>query len=70
MSAELGRPVVMAAPLPPPDPRESPFSEPEELRVTAPTTLFARGNPSPQSERLAEAILAARPGLLIVIALD
>ena len=57
----------MNEPLPPPDPGESPFGEPD-LRVAAPTTVFARGNPSPEGERLAEAIVAARPGLLIVVA--
>jgi hypothetical protein len=46
-----GTPLVMGASLPPPDPRESPFGEPEAVR-------------------LADAILAARPGLLIVVALD
>jgi hypothetical protein len=60
----------MAAQLPPPDPRESPFNEPDALRVSAPTLVFARGNPSPEAERLADVILAARPGLLVVIALD
>jgi hypothetical protein len=60
----------MGASLPPPDPRESPFGEPEAMRVPAPTTVFARGKPSPEAERLADAILAARPGLLIVVAPD
>lgn len=60
----------MADPLPPPDPRESPFGEPDALRVWAPTVVYPLGNPSPQVERLADVILAARPGLLIVTALD
>jgi hypothetical protein len=60
----------MTDPLPPPDPLESPFGERAGVRVPTPTTLFARGTPSPEAERLADAIVAARPGLLIVIALD
>jgi hypothetical protein len=55
--------------LPPPDPSESPFGEPA-LEVTAPTTVFACGTPSPEAQRLAEAIVAARPGILIVLGND
>jgi hypothetical protein len=57
-------------PLPPPDPRESPFDEPSGLEVSAPTTVFVRGTPSPAAEKLADAIVTARPGTLIVLRLD
>jgi hypothetical protein len=60
----------MADPLPPPDPRESPSGDPGAMRVWAPTVVYPRGNPSPEVERIADVILAARPGLLIVIARD
>lgn len=56
--------------LPPPDPRESPFETASGLEVTAPTTVFARGTPSPAAQRLADAIVAARPGILIVLTRD
>jgi hypothetical protein len=56
--------------LPPPDPRESPFGEPGDLEVTAPTTVFVRGIPSAAAQRLADAIVTARPGILIVVTLD
>ena len=56
--------------LPPPDPRESPFDEPGAIEVTAPTTVFARGTPTPAARRLADAIVTARPGILIVFKLD
>ena len=56
--------------LPPPDPRESPFGEPDGMEVTAPTTVFARGIPSPAAQRLADAIVTARPGILIVVTVD
>jgi hypothetical protein len=55
--------------LPPPDPRESPYGEPA-LEVSAPTTVFVRGTPTPEAQRLAEAIVTARPGVLIVLSLD
>jgi hypothetical protein len=56
--------------LPPPDPLESPFGEPGPIEVTAPTTVFARGTPTAAAQRLADAIVAARPGILIVVTLD
>lgn len=55
--------------VPPPDPHE-PVGEPAETRIPAPTTVFARGVPSPEAERLADAIVAARPGLLFVVTLE
>jgi hypothetical protein len=60
----------MSESLPPPDPRESPFGEPEREELTAPTTVFACGAPSPTAQRLAEAIVIARPGILIVVNCD
>ena len=56
--------------VPPPDPRESPVGEPFGTRMPAPTTIFARGTPSPYAESLADAIVNARPGLLLVVRLD
>ena len=56
--------------VPPPDPRESPVGEPAATRMPAPTTVFPRGTPSQKAERLADAIVNARPGLLLVVRLD
>jgi hypothetical protein len=36
----------------------------------APTVVFAMGPPSPEVDRLSDAILDLRPGLLIVLATD
>ena len=58
----------MATPLPPHDPNESPYAEPGwDAPLPKPTSVFSRGTPSPADERLADAILDARPGLLFVI---
>lgn len=54
--------------VPPPDPHES--GEPGETRIPAPTAVFPPGVPSPQAERLADAIVGWRPGLLFVVRLD
>ena len=52
--------------LPPPDPNESPDSELDgTASVGSPTVVFA-SPPSAETERLASAILAARPGVLFV----
>ena len=52
--------------LPPPDPSEPPDSEPDGRgAVGSPTIVFA-SPPSPETERLASAILDARPGVLFV----
>ena len=59
----------MSDALPPPDPHETPFGEPL-LEVDAPTTVFARGIPTPAAQKLADAIVTARPGILIVVTLD
>jgi hypothetical protein len=55
----------MRGQLPPPDPFE-PAGTPPGFAVEAPTTLFLRGRPSGELDRVATAILAARPGLLVV----
>jgi hypothetical protein len=57
--------------LPPPDPYET-FGEPtsEARPMTAPTAVFLGGPPSPEADRLSDAILALRPGALIVVAGD
>jgi hypothetical protein len=55
----------MPAELPPPDPSEQ-LGTPG-LSLAAPTVYFTGGPPSPQDERLADAVLAVRPGALIVI---
>lgn len=51
--------------LPPPDPFE-PGGAPREFAVPAPTTVFLKGRPTPDLDRVADAIIAARPGLLVV----
>jgi hypothetical protein len=51
--------------LPAPDPFE-PSGSPPRLQISAPTTMFLRGRPTPQLDRVADAIQAARPGLLVV----
>jgi hypothetical protein len=51
--------------LPPPDPFE-PSGAPSDLQIAGPTTMFLSGRPSPQLDRVADAIQAARPGLLVV----
>jgi hypothetical protein len=51
--------------LPPPDPYE-PAGPPPEFAVPAPTTMFLNGHPSRNDDRIADAIITARPGLLIV----
>jgi hypothetical protein len=50
----------MASLLPPHDPNESPYAEPDwETPLPNPTTVFNCGTPSPADERVAEAILAS-----------
>jgi hypothetical protein len=55
--------------LPPPDPHES-YGEPtgDGEPVFAPTAVFVKGSPSPEADRLSDALLDFRPGLLIVLA--
>jgi hypothetical protein len=57
--------------LPPPDPNESLGLEPaEETRMAAPTVLFTMSRPSAQADRVADAVLDLRPGLLVVVNSD
>ena len=54
--------------LPPQDPNESLELTPEAGPVVSgPTAVFAAGPPSPEVDRQADAILAFRPGALIVL---
>jgi hypothetical protein len=56
------------AQLPPPDPNESPGSEPAgDLALIAPTAIHLAGPPSVAADRLADAILSSRPGALVVV---
>jgi hypothetical protein len=52
--------------LPPPDPNEC--QEPRGLELDAPTAIFLGGSPSPEANRLADTVLAWRPGALIIAA--
>jgi hypothetical protein len=53
--------------LPPHDPNEPGDSEPDgDALPGSPTVIFA-GPPSREQQRLADAILAARPGVLFVV---
>jgi hypothetical protein len=57
--------------LPPPDPNEYLIAEPAGgRRMAAPTTVFAKGQPSRRGERVAGRILDLRPGVLIVLISD
>jgi hypothetical protein len=58
----------MGPELPPPDPHESLGLAPEgELTIDEPTVVFAAGPPSDEVDRVADAIVAFRPGALIVL---
>jgi len=57
--------MTMRGRLPPPDAFE-PSGTPHSLQIPAPTTVFLHGDPSRASDRVADAIVAFRPGLLIV----
>jgi hypothetical protein len=53
--------------LPPPDPHESLDLGPERgAAVFEPTAVYMRGRPAPEHDRVTDAILDLRPGLLIV----
>ena len=52
--------------LPPPDPNES--HDLQGLELSAPVAIFLAGPPSPEADRLASAVVAWRPGALIVAA--
>jgi hypothetical protein len=57
--------------LPDPDPHESLGLEPVDgIRLLAPTAVFTMGRPSPETDRLSDAMLDLRPGVLIVVAAD
>lgn len=42
----------------------------EGVQFNSPTVVFAMGRPSPATDRVANAILDFRPGVLIVVATD
>jgi hypothetical protein len=50
--------------LPPPDPHE-PVDLGRELNIPAPIAVFV-GSPTPADDRVSDALLDLRPGLLIV----
>lgn len=50
--------------LPAPDPFEP--DAPPGIAVPTPTTMYLNGRPTRDDDRVADAILAARPGLLVV----
>jgi hypothetical protein len=50
--------------LPPPDPNETRGTP--GLRLQAPAVIFLKHAPTREADRLADAILAARPGALII----
>jgi hypothetical protein len=58
----------MNAKLPPPDPNESLGMQPgDETQLVAPTAVFVMGPPSTHADRVSDAVLDMRPGLLIVV---
>ena len=56
--------------LPPPDPHEPCGGLPEGVRLPAPAAVFLAGPPSPEADRLSDAILSFRPGLLFIAVRD
>jgi hypothetical protein len=61
----------MAPQLPPPDPHESFGMAPDApVSIDEPTVVFAAGSPSAEVDRTADAIIAFRPGALIVLVRD
>ena len=52
------------AKLPPPDPNE--FRGTPGMRLQAPAVIFLKHAPTREADRLADAIIAVRPGALIV----
>jgi hypothetical protein len=55
--------------LPPPDPYESYGATPgEDVPMLAPAVVHLSGTPSPEDGRVSNALLAWRPGALIVVA--
>ena len=58
---------TMKPELPPPDPHESLGHEPEgSAAVPEPTAVYVYGHAAPEHDRVSDAILELRPGLLIV----
>jgi hypothetical protein len=53
--------------LPPPDPHESYGVPPDDQPVPAPTAVYALGPPNAETDRLSDAILDLRPGVLVVV---
>jgi len=55
--------------LPPPDPNET-FGMPpdEDVPMLAPAVVHLSGTPSPEAGRVSSAVLAWRPGALLVVA--
>jgi hypothetical protein len=51
--------------LPPPDPYETP-GPPPDLQIASPWAVFLGGSPTTRDDRLSEAVLRYRPGLLFV----
>jgi predicted glutamine amidotransferase len=63
--------ISMQPKLPPPDPYESLGMGPlEGRRMSAPAAVFVMGPPSPEVDRVSDAILDLGPGVLIVLAPD
>jgi hypothetical protein len=57
--------------LPPPDPFEASIAAPSgDVRMAAPAAIFLGGTPSAAVDDLSDAILAARPGALVVVVRD
>ena len=42
----------------------------DDFRMKAPTAVFAMGKPSAETDRVSDAVLDLRPGVLIVVARD
>ena len=51
--------------LPPPDPYETP-GPPPDLELASPWAVFLTGPPSQDDDKLSDAVLRYRPGLLFV----
>lgn len=57
----------MEPPLPPPDPHEGGHDGPaHDMNLAAPTAVFVGGTPSPADDRISDALLDFRPGLLVI----
>ena len=57
----------MPPPMPAPDPFEPSWAPPDpELPIASPMAVFMMGPPTPEIDRLSDAILAARPGVVFI----